>query len=287
MSYALVEDAKGDPRNAEFLGLASELAYLPRETGVPAFKERLGLEAVLFSVGNTQCYVAQNADHVVCAFRGTESPTSLDGFKDMFLTDAMNLMIIPEGQLGSDLAAAGVGARYHQGFVNALADIWEPVYTATSAHLKENDRPLWITGHSLGGALALLAGWMFLRRTINVHQIYTFGGPMIGNEEVAKAFNRELGGKIFRYVNTLDPVPQLPTLSLVSNQYTHCDTEIAPPAEGDEPSGLALLQSYASKAVDGLISGSLANDVWQAIRGRLEAHNLSSYYEMLKRLASR
>ena len=287
MSYALVEDAKGDPRNAEFLGLASELAYLPSATGVPAFKERLGLEAVLFSVGNTQCYVAHNADHVVCAFRGTESPTSLDGFKDMFLTDAMNLLIIPEGQLGSDLAAAGVGARYHQGFVNALADIWEPVYTATSAHLKENDRPLWTTGHSLGGALALLAGWMFLRRTIPVHQIYTFGGPMIGNEEVAKAFNRELGGKIFRYVNTLDPVPQLPTLSLVSNQYAHCDTEMSPPAEGTEPSGLALLQSYASKAVDGLISGSLANDLWQAIRGRLEAHNLSAYYEMLKRLSNR
>jgi hypothetical protein len=287
MSHQLVEDAKGDPRNADFLGLASELAYLPSDAGVSAFKERLGLDATLVSVGNTQCYIAQSGDHVVCAFRGTESPTSLDGFKDMFLTDAMNLLIIPEGQLGSDLAAAGVGARYHQGFVNALADIWDPVYTATSAALKENERPLWITGHSLGGALALLAGWMFLRRTINVHQIYTYGGPMIGNEEVAKAFNRELGGKIFRYVNTLDPVPQLPTLSLVSNKYVHCDTEMTPPAEGSEPTGLALLQSYAGKAVDGLVTGTLVNDLWEAIRGRLDAHNLSAYYEMMKRLSGR
>jgi predicted lipase len=245
------------------------------------------LNAVLFSVGNTQCYVAQNDDHIVCAFRGTESPTSLDGFKDMFLTDAMNLLIVPEGQLGSDLAAAGVGARFHQGFVNALADIWDPVYQATSAGMRENERPLWITGHSLGGALALLAGWLFLRRTINVHQIYTYGGPMIGNEEAAKAFNRELGGKIFRYVNCLDPVPQLPTLSLVSNKYAHCDTHMGLPAEGDEPTGLALLQSYAGQAVDGVVQGSLVNDLWSGIQDRLAAHNLSSYYEMMKRLAGR
>jgi len=55
------------------------------------------------------------------------------------------------------LAAAGVGARFHQGFVDAIAEVWEPVYAAVDQELKAAERPLWITGHSLGAALALLA----------------------------------------------------------------------------------------------------------------------------------
>jgi len=33
-----------------------------------------------------------------------------------------------------------------------------------------------------------------------VHQIYTFGAPMIGNDLAAEAFDREFPGRIFRYV---------------------------------------------------------------------------------------
>jgi triacylglycerol lipase len=286
MTLELIEDAGGDPRNADYLGIASELAYLDAQAGPSAFKDRLGLtDAKLFSVGNTQGWVCTNDDHIVVAFRGTEAPTSLEGIKDWLLTDAVNLLILPEGRLGTDLAAAGVGARFHQGFVNAIADIWEPVYEATAAKMKEKDRPLWITGHSLGGALALLAAWLYLRKTINVHQVYTYGGPMIGNDEAAKAFNKELGGKIFRYVNTLDPVPCLPTLSLVSNKYVHCDREMTPTVEGE--TSLGYFQTFAGQAVDGVLSGTLINDFWEGLKGRLAAHNLDAYYEMMKKLAGR
>ena len=226
MSLELIEDAGGDPRNAQSMAVIADLAYLPGDSGVSAFREQLGLDARLFSVGSTQAYVATNDEHIVVAFRGTEAPTSLEGLKDWFLTDSMNLLIVPEGRLGTDLAAAGVGARFHQGFVNAIADIWDPVFTAVYEELKKQDRPLWITGHSLGGALALIAAWLFLRRTISVHQVYTFGGPMIGNEAAAKAFDRKLSNKVFRYTNALDPVPRLPTMSLIANQYGHCDTEL-------------------------------------------------------------
>src|SRR5262249_20261900 len=118
------------------------------------------------------------------------------------------------------------GARFHQGFVNALADIWEPVFAAVDAERKKSDRPLWITGHSLGGALALLSAWMFRRKFIPVHQVYTFGAPMIGNVEATQAFDRDLADRVFRYVSLMDPVPKLPTVSLIANHYGHCLKEI-------------------------------------------------------------
>ena len=113
------------------------------------------------------------------------------------------------------LSPAGVGARFHKGFVDAIAEVWEPLAAAVEAELKANDRPLWITGHSLGGALALLAAWLLKRRFVLVHEVCTFGAPMIGNREACAAFDREFAGRIFRYVNGRDPVPKLPTLSLV------------------------------------------------------------------------
>jgi hypothetical protein len=214
----------------------------------------------------------------VVAFRGTESPATLDGLKDMLLNDARNLLIIPSGRLGTDFIAAGVGARMHQGFINGLAEIWDSMFERVSAELKASERPLWLTGHSLGGALALLAGWLFLRRFINVHQIYTFGAPMIGNKEATTAFDRELKGKIFRYVNTEDPVPQLPTLSLVANEFCHCDKEMAlgTPCAGSYWAGIG------GALTDDLLKGKGLDVVWDFIRNRLGAHVLAKYVESIR-----
>src|SRR5262249_54049453 len=101
MPLQLIEDAKNDPRNAQFLALASDLAYLPEAEGAAAFRTQLGLEARLISVGNTQVYVATNDEHIVTAFRGTEAPTCIDGLKDWLLTDAANMLIQPQGDLGT------------------------------------------------------------------------------------------------------------------------------------------------------------------------------------------
>jgi triacylglycerol lipase len=276
----LIEDAKGDSRNAHFLALASDLAYLSPAEGAEAFRNQLGLDAKLFCVGNTQVYVATNGDHIVVAFRGTEAPTSIEGLKDWFLTDAGNLLIQPQGDLGTDYAAAGVGARWHEGFMKALAAIWDPVVEAVQAERTKSDRPIWVTGHSLGGALALLAAWRFKRKFIPVHQVYTFGAPMVGNPQTAEAIDRELAGRVFRYVNAQDPVPQLPTLSLLANGYGHCQTEIGlglSAAGAAAVTAVELFKEWSGKTADGLLQGTLIDDVWQGLQARLGAHAMENY----------
>lgn len=282
--YSLTEDAFGDSQNCITLAWASEYSYLPEQDAQAKFRSEFGMAAKLISVDNTQAYILTNEEHIVVAFRGTEGPMSIEGLKDWLLTDAVNLLIVPEGRLGTDLIAAGVGARFHQGFVNAIAEIWEPVFKAVKAEMDANERPLWLTGHSLGGALALLAGWLFIRKMIPVHQIYTYGGPMVGNAAAIKAIDKEFKGKIFRCVNLPDPVPRLPTMSLIANEYGHCEKEILLGAVATAENASALFQVMAKRAVDGMMNATLIEDVWKEVTGRIAAHNMDQYRNHLTSL---
>lgn len=277
----LDEDAAGELANARFLCEAAALAYLPAAVGEAKFKAVLGLDAKLYSVGNTQAWLAKDESNIVVAFRGTESPATLDGLKDILLTDAMNLLVVPEGRLGHDLSAAGVGARFHKGFADAIADIWPPLADAIEAEVKRRDRPIWLTGHSLGGALALYAAWLLKRRFIPVHEVCTFGAPMIGNRAACDALNREFAGKIFRYVNGRDPVPKLPTMSLVANEFMHVDAERL--VGRDPVTRLTdLLGAVASKAAGGLLSGTLLDEAWSTLDAEVANHRLDRYREQLR-----
>jgi len=279
--FTLREEPLGNLDSARFLCEASALAYLAEKEGAKAFREILGLEARLFTVDNTQAWLGVDETNIVVAFRGTESATTLDGLKDMLLTDAMNLLVVPEGRLGHDLSAAGVGARFHKGFVDAIAEVWEPLAAAVEAELKANDRPLWITGHSLGGALALLAAWLLKRRFVLVHEVCTFGAPMIGNREACAAFDREFAGRIFRYVNGRDPVPKLPTLSLVANEFLHVREERL---LGQDPmTGIVeVVGTVASKAAGGLLSGGLVDEAWGHLNEEVASHFLDRYRDLLR-----
>jgi hypothetical protein len=281
MSLELFEDAAGDARNARFLALACDFAYLDEAAAAPLFRDRLGLEARLISVDNTQVYVGQNDKSVVVAFRGSQAPDTLDGLKDWLLTNANDLLILPEGRLGTDFAAAGVGARFHRGFMGALAEIWDPLFAAVDSALKARERPLWITGHSLGGALALLAAWRLQQNFVPVHQVYTFGAPMIGNAAAAQAFQREFANKIFRYVDEEDLVPRLPAVSLVANAYDHCLSEVALGAAVAAGSAAGYLKGLAGTAAGGLLHATVIDDLWIQTRQRISRHMIANYHERI------
>ncbi|MFO0953778.1 MAG: lipase family protein [Isosphaeraceae bacterium] len=281
MGLELVEGAVGDPRNARYLAMACDLAYFDEAEAAPRFREELGLEARLISVGNTQVYVGRNDRSVVVAFRGSQAPTTLDGLKDWFLTNANDLLVLPEGRAGTDFAAAGVGARFHRGFLEALADVWDPLYAAVDTAMKEKERPLWVTGHSLGGALALLAAWRLQQNFIPVYQVYTFGAPMIGNAEASKAYQREFPDKIYRFVDGEDPVPLLPTVSLVANAYDHCLNEVLLGAAQAAGAASSALQGAAGQAAEGLLQATLIDELWGKTTARISRHLITNYHERI------
>lgn len=266
-----------DHHNARYLATACDLAYLSAAEGCRKFQSELGLKAELIHVDNTEAYVAGNDKALVVAVRGSEAPTAIDGFKDWLLTNARNFLILPEGRIGTDFVSAGVGARFHRGFMAALDEIWEPLFKAVDTALLELERPLWVTGHSLGGAIALLAAWRMERQFLKVHQVYTFGAPMIGNPAAAEAFQKHFPGRIFRYVDTRDPVPKLPTISLTSNEYSHCLQEVMLGATSVEDA----LQEAAGKAVDRVLDATFIDEIVGKLNQRVDAHLMGNYLQRI------
>ena len=265
MSHHLVPGKLDDPGNARYLALAADIAYDAEADAQPRFRELLGLDASLICVNNTQAYVGSSPDAIVVAFRGTESPTTVDGLKDWLVTNALNLLVLPQGRLGTDFGAAGVGARFHQGFLNALADVWQPVHQRVEALVEEQERPIWVTGHSLGGALATLAGWLFVRKMLPVQAMFTFGAPMVGNKHAMTGFDRDIGSITFRYVDIDDPIPLLPTMSLIANAYTHCEQERrlgSLPAATTPGKTPEMFAQISEKTTDGQVQGRVGDDIW-------------------------
>ena len=146
--------------------------------------------------------------------------------------------------------------------------------------LKTKERPLWITGHSLGGALALLAAWRFQRSFLAVHEIVTFGAPMIGNETASKAFEQEFSGKIFRYVDLEDVVPHLPSVSLLANAYTHCLNEV-PLSAAQAATAAAAVSRPSSKqlarVLEGIMDVAMVDQVWGLVKNRIASHMIANY----------
>lgn len=147
-----------------------------------------------FDKNDTQAYLYGDGDVVVLAFRGTQPTDLRDWMTD---TDAK---LVPGGH-------PVYRGLVHQGFENALDDVWGDILVAMIPHAEKR---LFVTGHSLGGALATLAAARFATLGHKVSGLYTFGSPRVGDPAFCAAFDA-LGLPAYRYVNDLDVVPRVPT----------------------------------------------------------------------------
>ena len=86
-----------------------------------------------------------------------------------------------------------------------MKQIVEDILDGQDAKGQDGNRlPLFITGHSLGGALALLATRLVAPNVDGA--CYTFGAPRIGNYE----YFRFIKTPVYRIVNSTDIVPRVP-----------------------------------------------------------------------------
>jgi hypothetical protein len=144
--------------------------------------------------------------------------------------------------LDCDLVPLHGHGHAHGGFVQ-LAD---QVYDGLVAHLRRlgPDGPgVRLTGHSRGGALALLLAVSLAADRLVPLAVYSFGAPRAGDADFAAS----LPAPHHRFVNTGDPVPHLPP----AGDFSHGDGGIVLTGQGRAVpvSGLAALLLSAADAL--------------------------------------
>jgi hypothetical protein len=159
------------------------------------------------------CLIGKNQDGIIVAFRGTLPPSFKDpeSFLDWITVD---FFAIP--RKGGD----GVGAvpgLVHSGFYDATMSIITDVIKAIQDLNPDKTLPVYLTGHSLGGAMASLAAWMLSQNAgIGVAKVITFASPKPGDSYFKSAYNLKLTQ--VRYENYEDIVPLLPP----GGAFLHC-----------------------------------------------------------------
>jgi len=177
--------------------LAAELcvaAYSPIDQA-EVIAARHNLAFNFFDVGGTQSYLFFDDKRVILAYRGTE------------LTDIRDIL--------ADFTAwktDGPFGRVHRGFQDALDRVWTQQVIQLDKH---SGKRLFLTGHSLGGALATLAAsWLVNNQQggNRPKRLITFGSPRVGNYTFTRTLEERFQGHD-RFVNCSDLVPRMPRLN--------------------------------------------------------------------------
>ena len=174
----------------------------------------LSLQARTFINGSTQCFVgyADSLDQVIVSFRGSHS-----------IQDWITNLNFPQ----TAAYPSCDGCKVHEGFFDSWLSVEEEAVAEVQRLLKLHPKAeVFVTGHSLGAALAALCAAELGASTHsmqdNIGGVYTYGQPRVGNKQFAHFYNT---GKhvSWRVTHWHDPVPHLP---LEWQGFWHTATEV-------------------------------------------------------------
>lgn len=264
------------------LAVASNISYASAAAVKNTAINQWRFEAADFlDVSDTQGFIARAPGVVLVAFRGTESVADWVGNLKLIKTDYENF-----GQV-------------HYGFLECYKSVRAAVKDA-ARQAAGSGAKLWITGHSLGGALATLAA-ADVYKTCKVAGVYTFGQPRLGNTAFQNYIANNLGSRFYRFVNDDDIVPQLPPGFNHVGQLVHFDgdgqprnADSASEAEAVEPPPLTeaefkalqrQIQAIESTAEALSMSDTALDATVEGLFPSFSDHRIEHYIAIIRRLA--
>ncbi|GAB4815836.1 hypothetical protein N2152v2_002882 [Parachlorella kessleri] len=133
-----------------------------------------------------------------------------------------------------------------QGFAASVLTRLEGIIA--SSHVSQEALTIYVTGHSLGGALAELAAFEIRKRWPQVSlAVYTLGAPRLGNKAWAAEYDQAVP-ETWAIVNDEDPVPRVPKLF-----YKRGGQRVSIDMEGD----IIVRPSYFERAILTKTGGSV------------------------------
>lgn len=156
---------------------------------------------------DTEAAIVTSSKFIIVIFRGTEGPNIKD-----WMTNLNHVMVPVSPQLGGKTGMQAInGVNVHWGFNQALDTKYNSIKNKVVSR-RNNQQKVFLTGHSLGGALATLCAYKFVRmlEPIPVQGVYTYGSPRVGDIHFRNEYNQRLKDKTFRWVYHVEFAPNLP-----------------------------------------------------------------------------
>ena len=162
----------------------AQISYYDSEEAKPKFEELGYPHHIFLDIDGAQCHIVWNEEEAVLCFRGTE-PKEFSDIK-------ADLNVLPNSLEN--------GGWVHSGFKKEIDKLWLNVKLVLS---NVSDRKIYVTGHSLGAAMATIAA---SRLGDKVECLYTFGSPRVGS----RIFVDTLKVRHYRFFNNNDVVTSVP-----------------------------------------------------------------------------
>lgn len=201
-----------DPGNAYWMARLAHSIYqsepgsfVPDETRILSdlkSEDPLFVSVHGVSKNSAQAALVEHENYLALVFRGTDERADwID-----------NLNAFPEQAL--------FGA-FHRGFLHSVMDIWDTLFSQYSVLNGQKPRGLFLTGHSLGGAMATVASSILIQQDEAFTSTYTFGQPRVVTRDTARVYNVEAKSKTYRFQNNNDIVTRAPARVM---GYSHVGT---------------------------------------------------------------
>jgi triacylglycerol lipase len=253
--------------NARASGWFSQLAYESDAAKINRILSSYNLDLVqrisrssptILPLTDTKCLIASGRGVTMIGFGGTDPVNFANWITDFSFRPTQDV---------------------HGGFRAAVDVVANDILDVASAARKDGNAVI-ITGHSLGGALAVLAASRLHDNGLPPQMVYTFGMPRVGQPIFADGYNTALGERTFRlrHGNDVVPLVPLPTMGpyafrhvgrfLQIDRFTRFDGHVPTPnsATNDPAPGSALLENFQT-SFSNFLSGGLANDIEAANNG--------------------
>jgi len=231
----------------------SNLAYKIPDEAEPLF-HKMGYYTTYYEHRGSNVYILEDATDVIIVCRGTEAKEWADVQADL------TIALVP--------SRAGKG-KVHRGFRNYTDYVWDDV----KKYMNGVQKTLWLTGHSLGAAVATLMARRFTldETLVTPEALFTYGSPRIGNRTYINEFNKLLPHH--RWVNEGDIVTKVPFPPF----YYHCGIKHHITDDG------IMVNAKVSKKLWNVIKGTLRlpKNIVNTVTHDIKNHSSDLYAQRL------
>jgi len=203
---------------------------------------------------HTTFLILSNGDSIIVAFRGTTDMEHAKTDVKLVMTNITDAIPSRKPKTGANApildSLLWKSAMIHKGFADAYKSVSDFILTEISQLLSTSARPVYLTGHSLGGALSTLCSLDILL-SLGHSDVYviTFGSPRCGNIYWRKIYDSFLEN-YWRVAMRSDIVTTLPRLG-----YAHVGKRVALTNTGEiflDPNAIEMMMwSSAGLGVTG------------------------------------